>query len=163
MLESKIHATERLRREGRWAEASAYRDDVRKRLRSEGKAKSEANELAWEEMISKYTPLPNLDDVNQMVTDGSETLDPLPLPGDINDTDLVRDALCVYGRLAESTPRCRSASNCVRRLRIRVRRTTESRRKRKWIGAPSSDSSMARGRTFEWTLSTGFASTLTST
>jgi hypothetical protein len=57
MKESKIHATERLRREGRWDEASAFRDNVRKRLRADGKPKSEANDLAWEAMIDKYQPL----------------------------------------------------------------------------------------------------------
>ncbi len=43
MHESKIDATDRLRREGRWATASLYKDEANKRLRSEGR-KADAND-----------------------------------------------------------------------------------------------------------------------
>ena len=58
MTESKISATERLRREGRWDEASCYRDDARKKYKAEGMARTEANDAAWEAMIKKFSPLP---------------------------------------------------------------------------------------------------------
>ncbi len=56
MNESKIEATDRLRREGRWAEASQFKDETIKRLRAEGR-KKEANEVAWAEMIAAFPPL----------------------------------------------------------------------------------------------------------
>lgn len=56
MNESKIEATDRLRREGRWEVASKYRDEVRKRLKGEGKTRTEANDAAWEAMLEKYPP-----------------------------------------------------------------------------------------------------------
>ena len=56
--ESKIVATERLRKEGRWNEASLFKDEAIKRLRAEGRTKSEASEAAWDEMLAKFPPLP---------------------------------------------------------------------------------------------------------
>ncbi|MDP6557319.1 MAG: hypothetical protein QGG71_21810 [Pirellulaceae bacterium] len=44
MMESKITTTERLRREGRWEDASLWRDQERQRLRSEGLSRKESNE-----------------------------------------------------------------------------------------------------------------------
>lgn len=58
MKESRIEATPRLQREGRWAEASLFRDQVRSRLRAEGKTRAEANDAAWEAMTEAYPPLP---------------------------------------------------------------------------------------------------------
>lgn len=57
MNESKIEATDRLRREGRWSEASRFKDEAIRRLRAEGR-KAETNELAWVEMIAAFPPLP---------------------------------------------------------------------------------------------------------
>ena len=54
MQESKIAITERLRADGRWQEASIYKDQVVKQLRAEGKPAKEARELAWCEMANKY-------------------------------------------------------------------------------------------------------------
>ncbi|HUE71420.1 MAG TPA: hypothetical protein VMP01_11100 [Pirellulaceae bacterium] len=56
MNESKIAATDRLRKEGRWDEASRFRDDVRKKLREEGLARNEASEKAWQSMLDKFPP-----------------------------------------------------------------------------------------------------------
>ena len=56
-MESKIDATDRLRREGRWEEASFRRDLERKRLRAEGKSRRDANEESWNWMIERYDPL----------------------------------------------------------------------------------------------------------
>ena len=56
MRESKITATERLRRNGNWETASLYRDDQRKRLRSEGMRRREANEESWRLMLEEFPP-----------------------------------------------------------------------------------------------------------
>jgi hypothetical protein len=58
MDESQIVATDRLRSEGRWEEASLYRDQMRKQLRAEGKTKAEAKEASWAMMLAKYPPIP---------------------------------------------------------------------------------------------------------
>jgi hypothetical protein len=57
MTESKIGATDRLRKEGRWEEASLWRDNKRKQLRAEGLTKAEANEASWQAMIEQFPPL----------------------------------------------------------------------------------------------------------
>jgi hypothetical protein len=60
MKESKMALTDRLRKEGRWEEASLFKDEVIKKLRLEKtyKTKFEAAEDAWEQMEAKYPPLP---------------------------------------------------------------------------------------------------------
>jgi len=58
MNESKIVATERLRREGRWEEASRFKDAAIREFRSKGIKKAEAAEAAWKAMLEKYPPLP---------------------------------------------------------------------------------------------------------
>jgi hypothetical protein len=57
MTESWGAAMDRLRREGRFEEASAFRDEVRQRLRDEGATRREASVGAWKEMLEKYRPL----------------------------------------------------------------------------------------------------------
>ena len=57
MLESKIAATQRLRREGRWEDACLWRDQARQRLRSEGKTRREASEESWTLMTQRFDPL----------------------------------------------------------------------------------------------------------
>jgi hypothetical protein len=56
MLESKVEITKRLQTEGRWDEASRYRDEVRQKFRTEDATRAEANERAWEAMAEKYPP-----------------------------------------------------------------------------------------------------------
>ena len=46
-----------LRRAGLWDKAEKYREEVRQRLRAEGKGKQEAVAAAWREMADKYEPL----------------------------------------------------------------------------------------------------------
>ena len=58
MNESRIGLTERLRAEGRWAEASQFKDQVLRGLRGEGMKKAEAGEAAGEAMAEKFPPLP---------------------------------------------------------------------------------------------------------
>lgn len=57
MMESKIVATRRLQTEGRWIEASAFKDETIKQLRSGGMKKAAAGETAWKRMIEKFPPL----------------------------------------------------------------------------------------------------------
>ena len=58
MTESKIELTERLRREGGWAEASKFKDTALKEFRSKGMKKAEAAEAAWEAMADAFPPCP---------------------------------------------------------------------------------------------------------
>jgi len=73
MEESKIVTTERLRREGRWEEASAYRDQVRKELRSQGKPRKEAAERAWDTMMAKFPPLAPPEPASEPAADSQDT------------------------------------------------------------------------------------------
>jgi hypothetical protein len=57
MSESKITLTDRLRREGRWEEASLFRDQKRREFRSTGMSKAEAREAAWEALAEAFPPL----------------------------------------------------------------------------------------------------------
>ena len=54
MNESKIELTERLRREGRWAEASKFKDTVLAECRAKGFKRDEASEAAWKAMEQAY-------------------------------------------------------------------------------------------------------------
>lgn len=56
--EGKAAATNRLRKEGRWDEASAYKDQVRAELKREGMKAEEAKEESWRRMIEASPPLP---------------------------------------------------------------------------------------------------------
>ena len=58
-MESKIELTERLRREGRWEEASKRKDEMVKLLRAEGMKRTEAVEEAWRRLAVEYPPLPH--------------------------------------------------------------------------------------------------------
>jgi hypothetical protein len=98
MTQSKIQITRRLEREGRWAEASRFKDEYISKLRVEGKSRKEAGQAAWEEMERKYPPQP------------SETepaaLEALPVEwadrfGSTSD-DFVSDTLWVYNTLGLS-------------------------------------------------------------
>jgi hypothetical protein len=93
MAESKITATDRLRKEGRWEEASLWRDEKRKQLRAEGLTKTEANEQSWVAMIEQYSPLEttvdepskdSLSDVVELLEFDPEDYDsPTDISGDI--------------------------------------------------------------------------------
>jgi hypothetical protein len=58
MNQSKIDLTHRLQREGRWEEASQFKDGEIARLKTEGLKRAEAGQAAWEAMEEKYPPLP---------------------------------------------------------------------------------------------------------
>lgn len=102
--ESRIVATERLRAEGRWDEASAYRDEVRRSLKAEKKSRAEANDDAWEAMLSKYPPLPAPDPPPRIAAveqDVQYAADIDALLERIGETapDMVRDTIWVYESL----------------------------------------------------------------
>jgi hypothetical protein len=79
MDESKIDLTERLRREGRWAEASKFKDETVKELRKEGMRRAEAGEQAWLRMAEAYPPLPAPEPIAE------------PSAGDEQATDVAED------------------------------------------------------------------------
>jgi hypothetical protein len=56
LMEDKLDATHRLRIEGRWLEASAFKEQRRRALRAEGVPRIEAKNRAWQEMLSMYPP-----------------------------------------------------------------------------------------------------------
>lgn len=55
--ESKIVATRRLQQEGRWEEASAYKDAQIAELRASGLKRAEAQAEAWKRMTDQFPPL----------------------------------------------------------------------------------------------------------
>ena len=57
MNESKADLTNRLRREGRWPEASAFKDTAVKELRSQGMKRREAREEACRRVSDKFPPV----------------------------------------------------------------------------------------------------------
>ena len=57
MNESKLDISNRLRREGRWAEASLFKDGIIKELRADGLKRPEAQAQAWEQMAERFPPL----------------------------------------------------------------------------------------------------------
>ena len=101
MIESKIDATDRLRHEGRWAEASVWRDEKRKQLRTDGQTKAGSNEESWDAMLKQFPRLPPSEyaPAAGSSTDGLELVETSPGDHD-GPTDLVRDALWVYENLA---------------------------------------------------------------
>jgi hypothetical protein len=58
MNESKIDLTDRLRREGRWAEASKFKDTALVDFRASGMKRDEAGVAAWAATAEAYPPLP---------------------------------------------------------------------------------------------------------
>ncbi len=120
MNESKIELTERLRREGRWSEASQFKDETLKKLRSDGMTRADAAEEAWQRMAAQYPPLANIGESAPEVPDATAG-EPWPAQrprsteheehdididalldriGDGRPSDLVRDTLWAYENLA---------------------------------------------------------------
>ncbi|MCC6126017.1 MAG: hypothetical protein IT426_13715 [Pirellulales bacterium] len=118
MNESKINLTTRLRREGRWAEASKFKDETLKKLRGEGVKRAEAGEKAWERMAAMYPPLaPNVEAAPEtalampekpLTAQSSSGIESneidalLDRIGDGRPSDLVQDTLWTYENLANS-------------------------------------------------------------
>ena len=57
MNESKVDLMDRLRREGRWADASKLKDAALAEFRAKGMKRDEASEAAWDAMEKAYPPL----------------------------------------------------------------------------------------------------------
>ena len=99
LIESKSVAMDRLRKEGRWEEASLWRDQKRKELREEGQTRAEANEAAWQAMSEQFPPLQESGD--QPADPSIQLLDINPEDYD-GHPDMSRDILWVYENLALS-------------------------------------------------------------
>jgi len=102
--ESRSAATNRLHREGRWEEASIYRDNVRRELRAQKVPRTEANDRAWTAMIENFPPLAVPAQASVADADPSieeETIDFAALLERTkgNRPDLDRDALWAYEQL----------------------------------------------------------------
>lgn len=127
MDESKIGLTERLRREGRWSDASLFKDGTLRKLRSDGMTRDKAGEQAWAAMATTYPPLaaveesapeaPDTATGNPRGHDGNDDdlidvdalLDRI---GDGQPSDLVRDTLWVYENLANRKIKASNAPSC---------------------------------------------------
>jgi hypothetical protein len=98
MTESRIEATDRLRREGRWAAASKFRDDKRREFRAAGQKRAAANDAAWEAMLAEYPPPAP---ASPTPTDYSETIAAiLTIKRDPDDESTeLDDVFWVYDRL----------------------------------------------------------------
>ena len=97
MIESKIVATDRLRQEGRWEQASLWRDEKRKQLREDGQTKAGSNEASWDAMLRQFPPSEYAPAAGSS-TDGLELVDVGPDDYE-SQPDLVRDTLWVYENL----------------------------------------------------------------
>jgi hypothetical protein len=71
-MESRIELTDRLRREGRWPEASKRKDEMVKLLRAEGMKRTEAAEEAWRRLAAEYPPLPHTTELEPEPDDDEE-------------------------------------------------------------------------------------------
>ena len=107
--ESKIVATERLRKEGRWNEASLFKDEAIKRLRAEGRTKSEASEAAWDEMLAKFPPLPEQTAAPTNALDLSDADDRLLDRLAAQSIDWYRDVRWVYSNFSHPRVKLKSA------------------------------------------------------
>lgn len=95
--ESKVEATDRLRREGRWPEASKFREDTRQKLRAEGMPKAEVNEAAWLAMIQAFPPLDSsVDEVETSISWPDDVDIEIFASRQEGTPDLSRDVLWVY-------------------------------------------------------------------
>jgi hypothetical protein len=129
MTESKIELTERLRHEGRWSEASQFKDEALRKLRSDGMTKADAADEAWRRMAAQYPPLAH---IGEPVPEGPKTATADPSPtqwprdtehdididalldrlGDRRPSDLIRDTLWAYENLANRRIKANDAPSC---------------------------------------------------
>ncbi len=96
MMESKINLTHRLEREGRWDEASRFKDEHISELRAEGKPRKEAQQAAWEALEKQFPPLeaePAGSEEGAYPADLTET-------GALGSSDFHDDAKWVYQHIA---------------------------------------------------------------
>ena len=107
MKESKINLTHRLRREGRWDEASRFKDDWIAQLRSKGKPRKEAQQAAWEAMERRFPPQETAESAStvqeELDTELKELTD-LASPSFLADAGWVYQRLSVKGVKPEDAP-----------------------------------------------------------
>jgi len=93
-----------LRRAGLWAEADKFREQVRQRLRDDGKGKQQAVEEAWSAMAEKFLPLAEQATATPgfrvVLPDGAESYDAIVDAG-YNETDDARQMRDVYRWIKE--------------------------------------------------------------
>ena len=73
--ETKIAATHRLQKDGRWDQACRFRERHREALRAQGLTRKESRERSWQLMIERFEPVdqrlaPVADDTVQVPADG---------------------------------------------------------------------------------------------
>jgi hypothetical protein len=97
MTESKITITHRLEQEGRWAEASLFKDECISKLRAEGKTRRVAQQAAWEAMASQFPPR------EEAASPGDSEIISEELPAWSQDEEVcfVRDAMWAYSNLVQ--------------------------------------------------------------
>jgi hypothetical protein len=107
VTESKIELTERLRLDGRWQEASRFKDTVLRECRAKGMKKAEASDAAWTAMAEAFPPLDTVDETVPFVTpgdrrgpDGDDLLDLDDLVAR-QPHDFPRDVARVYEHMAD--------------------------------------------------------------
>jgi len=112
MNESKIELTERLRAEGRWAEAARFKEVARADFRAKGMKRAEAVEAAWEAMAEAFQPLsvaegPADPDVPEAAATDAAPIPWRDLPTVADFADEVRWVHQQYIRIVEEAPRGR--------------------------------------------------------
>lgn len=95
MNESKIGLTHRLQQEGRWEEASRFKDEAIRRLRAEGLKRSEAQEAAWEAVSHEYPPV-SAEVVDRTMRSSWDQLEDVAAS---EPQSFIEDAIWVYERL----------------------------------------------------------------
>ncbi len=95
-----------LRKAGLWEEADQYREEVRQRLREEGRGKAESVSQAWDEMTAKYEPLAEQSQpqFQTILPDGAERFEDIVDPDyqEADDAVQMRDA---YRWIRDEFPR----------------------------------------------------------
>lgn len=104
----KLGTMERLREVGLWRPAEAYREEVRKRLKSEGKGRAEAVNQAWKATCDLFLPLAEQATATPgfrvVLPDGAESYDAIVDAG-YNETDDARQMRDVYRWIKEELHR----------------------------------------------------------
>jgi hypothetical protein len=99
--EGKAAATNRLTQEGRWSEASAFKDSRISEHRKAGMKRPDAQELAWQEMLDKYPPIANTSADDSALDDGGIDVADLP---ESQGVSLVDDIMWCYSVLEIKCP-----------------------------------------------------------
>jgi len=118
----KIELSNLLYREGRAKEAFAYKEEIRKQLRSEGMGRSEAVEEAWRRMAAQYPPLeiigesgPNAPEATIAKPSMEQDIDVDALLERFRDgqpSDLTKDTLWTYENLENKRVKASDAPSC---------------------------------------------------